>query len=45
MLNIGAESSLLIVPFAVPLVELIIDTFVGLLKLTVKVSLPSNRLS
>ena len=45
ILNTGAASSLLIVPFAVALVELTTALFVGLLKLTVKVSLPSNRLS
>ena len=45
MLNMGAASSLVIVPWAVAFVELMIDTFVGLLKLTVNVSFPSNRTS
>ena len=45
ILNMGAASSLLIVPLAVPFVELTTAPLLGLLKLTVKVSLPSNRLS
>ena len=45
MANIGAASSLLIVPLAVAFVELMIAPLLGLLKLTVKVSFPSNRLS
>ena len=45
ILNMGAGSSLLIVPLAVALVELTIAPLLGLLKLTVNVSLPSNRLS
>ena len=45
ILNTGAASSLLIVPLAVALVELTTAPLLGLLKLTVKVSLPSNKLS
>ena len=45
ILNMGAASSLLIVPLAVALVELTTAPLLESLKLTVKVSLPSNRLS
>ena len=45
ILNMGAASSLLIVPFAVPFVELTTAPLLESLKLTVKVSLPSNKLS
>jgi len=43
--NIGARSSLVIVPVAVPLVVLKVAPPVGALSVAVKVSLPSNRAS